>query len=170
MKLPFIIIGVIILWSCEKDNIVEGMKPVYNAYDDYSGITADTPREFGTLGKIISTNNALFINEYLEGVHVIDNTDPSNPKKLFFWVIKGNSEFTISGNILYADNGRDLLVIDISDYAHISFVSAVKNQYVPRVMDLYPDNYIGYFECYDPAQGNIKGWVKEKLINPNCKI
>ncbi|MEZ4910120.1 MAG: hypothetical protein R2774_04575 [Saprospiraceae bacterium] len=145
------------------------MKPTYYAYEDWGSIISEPPRDFEKLGKIVTYNNHIFINEKYKGIHVIDNSDPVHGKKIYFWVINGNTEFTVNGNVLYANNGRDLLVIDISDYAHIVVLKALLNQYEPEKLKVYPANYNGYFECFDPSKGLLKGWEKGTLINPNCK-
>ncbi len=158
--------------SCEKDHVIEGMKPVYYSYDDYSGIQSTAPRPFGELGKIVTKDPYIFINEQFKGIHVIDNGDPERPEKKYFWQIPGNREFTILQNTLYADNGRHLIVIDISNFDNISVISVIKDQYPiedPSVRELYPLGYTGYFECYDATKGIFVEWKLEELTNPKCE-
>lgn len=79
------------------------------------GINAQAPRELRTPGKIYVFGQYLFINERQEGIHVIDNADPANPKNIAFWSIPGNVDMAIRGQYLYADQYIDLLTVDISD-------------------------------------------------------
>jgi hypothetical protein len=170
-KYLWLVVGMVfILSACEKDHIVkDGMKPIYYSFDDFSELRSGAPLPYGELNKIITSGDYIFINEVGKGIHVIDNTNPNNPIQLHFWHIIGNSEFTILQNYLYADNGKHLLVIDISDFANITLEDVIRNQYQPELLELYPEGYSGYFECYDSSKGILKGWEKSELINPYCK-
>ena len=55
------------------------------------------------------------INEQLQGVHVIDNSDLSNPQKIGFINIEGNIDIALKGDYIYADDYYNLVVIDISN-------------------------------------------------------
>lgn len=156
--------------ACEKDHIVkDGMKPVYISYDDFSNLKSGPALPYTNLGKIVSSGAYIFINERGKGIHVIDNTNPNSPVQLYFWHIIGNTEFTILQQVLYANNGKHLLAIDISNFANITLSSVLKNQYEPELLELYPENYNGFFECYESALGNLIGWEKSELINPYCE-
>lgn len=159
-----------IISSCFDDNTIEeGMVPVYVDADDYSLVYSSDTIPFGNLGNINVVGDYLFINEKYKGIHVIDNTDPSNPKQIFFWNIPGNSEFTIDGNILYADNSISLLVIDISDFSNIKVISVVEDWYLDTDEDNpVPPDYIGPFECIDNSKGIVVGWQLEMIENPKC--
>lgn len=166
----FFLSTVLLVTSCTKDPIVrDGMKPLYLSFEDFSRLKSSTPLPFGDLGKIITAGKYIFINERWKGIHVIDNTNPNSPVQVHFWHILGNTEFTIFQNYLYADNSKHLLVIDITDFANISLVHYIGNQYRPDLLELYPENYSGYFECYDSTKGVFIGWEKGETINPNCK-
>jgi hypothetical protein len=163
-------IFVIFTSGCEKDHIVEdGMKPVYYSYDDFSELRSGTPIPYGDLSKIVAAGNYVFINEVGKGIHVIDNTNPESPIKIYFWYILGNTEFTINNNVLYANNGKHLLTIDISDFGNISLIKVIKNQYEPEDLELYPENYTGYFECYDGSKGILLRWERSLIVNPYCE-
>lgn len=162
--------AVLLLAACEKDHIVpDGMKPIYYSFDDYSALRSGSPLPYINLGKIVTSGSYIFINEQGKGIHVIDNSNPNAPVPRYFWHILGNTEFTILHNILYANNGKHLLVIDISDFANITLASVIKNQYQPELLELFPRDYIGFFECYDGSLGLLVGWEKSELINPYCK-
>jgi len=93
--------------------------PVYVVPSEFRvGVSAETPHQLKNPGKIYAWSHYLFINERLEGIHVIDNTDPSNPQNIAFWKIPGNVDMAIKDNHLYADQYVDLLTIDISDIHH----------------------------------------------------
>lgn len=69
------------------------------------------PQEINEFGKIYIKDSLLFINEKYEGIHVVDNSDPSNPENLAFIVIPGNIDISIVNDIIYADNALDLVAI-----------------------------------------------------------
>lgn len=169
IKSLVIVFGAMLIISCEPDRIESGFRPLYFHFDDLSVIKRGDPIEIGLAGKIVTTGSYVFVNERYRGIHVIDNTDPENPILKHFWNIPGNLEFTILQSILYADNGRDLIVIDISSYDNIQVLEVFKNQYVPDLADIYPKEYFGYFECYDASLGGFAGWEKVTLINPECR-
>ncbi len=164
-----------LLSSCknreEDEVVVMGMAPIYLAPDDFSQIRSEPPREFGKLGIIVNVGDYVFINELRQGIHVIDNSNPEEPKKIKFLNIPGNSLFTVDGNLLYADNSINLLIIDIRDIDNIQVVSYISDVYIkdqplsPRP----PDIYKGYFECVDKHKGIHIDWEVKELINPRCK-
>ena len=66
-------------------------------------------------GKIYKQGHYLFINEPYEGIHVIDNRNPAQPRPVSFLRIPGNVDMAMKGSLLYADNGPDLVAIDVSN-------------------------------------------------------
>ena len=102
--------------ECNSTRTFVRLDPVYKTPLEFrTGIRAESPRALHKPGKIYAFQQYLFINERQEGIHVIDNSDPANPKNLAFWAIEGNVDMAIRGNYLYADQYVDLLTIDIGD-------------------------------------------------------
>lgn len=102
--------------DCESTRTFVRFDPVYKTPAEVRvGISAQAPRDLRNPGKIYLYGQYLFVNERNEGIHVIDNSDPANPKKIAFWNIPGNVDIAIRGQYLYADQYVDLLTIDISD-------------------------------------------------------
>ncbi len=168
----FVIYLILLLHSCVEPEFEEvGMKPIYLSYDNFDDIKTLPPKVFENIGKIVNVGNYIFINEIDKGIHVIDNKIPSKPITLFFWEIKGNTEFTINGDVLYANHGRNLFVIDIDDFSNIKYLTSIKNVYEIETSkkEIFPDNYSGWFECYNSDKGFLIGWEKVTLKNPNCK-
>jgi len=78
-----------------------GNKPIYMTYDDMrTGIKSMPAEELKQTGKFYFYNNYVFVNEYLKGVHIIDNTDSSNPVNMQFINIPGNIDMAIKDNFL----------------------------------------------------------------------
>ena len=146
---------------------IQGLKPIYAA-GDWASVTVLPPQPINKLGKIYYKGDILFVNEVFQGVHVIDNSDPSQPTFLAFIQIPGNKDIAMKGNILYADNVRDLIAIDLSDLNNPQVTSRVKDVYSANNSINYPENYWGYFECVDPAQGIVVGWENTLLTRPEC--
>lgn len=144
-----------------------GMKPVYANGDSlYNIINIDT-QLIVNAGNIYTWNNYLFLNEINKGIHVIDKSDINNPYKITFIKIVGNKNYTINDSTLYADNGRDLIAIDIRDILHVRVLNIVKGGLVNN--NNFPPNYEGTFECFDASKGIVIEWKEELLINPKCR-
>lgn len=163
-----IIICSLFLISCKKDDfIINGMKPVYLPNDSLYDIKNITVQPIINAGNIYLWNNYLFVNEIGKGIHVIDKTDPTSTTKITFIKIYGNKNFSISDSILYADNGKDLISINIKDILHVQVLKIVKGAI--RNDNIFPANFSGWFECADLNKGIIINWENTSLTNPKCK-
>ncbi|MBM1104638.1 hypothetical protein JQC67_00675 [Aurantibacter crassamenti] len=85
------------------------------------------PQPIKESGKIYAYKNYIFVNDKYEGVHVIDNSDPSAPNKINFIKIAGNVDISVKDDYLYADSIMDLIVFDISDITAIKTVNRLEN-------------------------------------------
>lgn len=74
----------------------------------------------GKAGKIWWSDDKLYVNVVEQGVLVIDNTNPQQPKKLGFIEIPGSIDIAVKGNMLFANNYEDLVAIDISNLSKVS--------------------------------------------------
>ncbi len=95
------------------------MKPIYLPNDSLYDIRNIDIQPIVNSGTIYLWQNYLFVNEVGKGIHVIDKSYPSLAKKITFIKIYGNKNFSISDSTLFADNGKDLISIDIRDMLHI---------------------------------------------------
>ena len=77
--------------------------------------TVVDPIPYSKAGKIITYKNYVLINKPQEGIHILDNTDPSAPVNLAFFELKGNIDMAIVDDRLYADMFSALVVIDVSE-------------------------------------------------------
>ena len=168
-KLLFIFLLFLLFFSGTSSFTVEGFKPVYIPESEAKEIKVFPPREVSVQGKIYIKDNLIFVGDVNLGVHVIDNTDPRNPKKTAFIQIYGNHDISIKDNIMYADNLQDLVALDISDFQHPVEVKRVKDVY-KLINQHYPENvsWGTYFECVDPSKGMVVGWVPATLTDPDC--
>jgi hypothetical protein len=105
------------------------MVPVYLAMSDVRArqVVIEPGKELENPGKIYLYGDYLLINEPQEGIHILDNTNPSSPINLNFIPIEGNVDLVVNNSMLYADNYVDLLVFDISNIRSIKQVERVKD-------------------------------------------
>lgn len=167
LKLVTIVFGFILMISCQ-DKIEETYKinsPVYMSYDQLrTSLKVAEGEKIVQPGKIYFKDNYIFVNEYQEGIHVIDNTDPANPLVVKFIEIPGNVDMAIKGSMLYADSYVDLITIDISDMENMVEVNRDTNVF-PYILPVeYPD---GPIETIDESKGVVVGY---NLIEKTEKI
>lgn len=124
------------------------------------------PRSIDESGKIYAYQDYIFVNDKYKGVHVIDNSDPSSPKKISFIKIAGNVDISVKGNFLYADSLTDLIVLDISEINAIKIVNRLEN--VLRDNVVWPVADIYEYEGVDYQNEVLVGWdvkTERKLIS-----
>jgi hypothetical protein len=111
-------------------------------------------------GKIYTYGNYIFISERYEGVHIIDNTDPSNPINIAFVVIPGCVDMAVKNNVMYVDNAVDLVSLSLADLNDIKVIDRDANVFpelVPPDMNIVPE---AYTTTNRPANTIIIGWKK----------
>lgn len=79
-------------------------------------------------GKIYYKSPYIYVSERYKGVHVINNTDPSNPIKEGFILAPGCIDMAVNGDVLYIDNAIDLVSFDL-----------LKKEVTSRVVDVFPE-------------------------------
>lgn len=92
-----------------------------------NSVSIVSPLPINESGKIYAYKDYIFVNDKYKGVHVIDNSNPSAPKKIAFIKIAGNVDISIKDDYLYADSLTDLMVLDISDINNITIVNRMEN-------------------------------------------
>jgi len=128
------------LSSCLKDNCnreVTYIKPisVFKTYEEIRvPVTTEPAQEMVNPGKIFAYGNYLFVNEYLKGIHVIDNSNPANPTNISFISVTGSIDISIKENILYTDNYTDLLALDISNINNVVESDRIQDAFKPMGM------------------------------------
>ena len=108
-------------------------------------------------GKIYVYEEFIFINDEEKGIHIIDNTIPTAPKKISFLKILGNTDIAIKDQMLFADSFTDLVVFDISDIRKIVEKKRLNNVF-PQYT-IYPtiDNNL-------PVEYNYQNISSDKII------
>jgi len=153
----------------EKDNVEFtsiGLKPIYGESENLQNIQLMDSSIITSPGKIVLKHPYLYINDKDKGIHIINNTDPQNPVKEAFINIPLNRDLAVKGNIIFADNNRDLIMFKYIGKDSIQLLQR-KEDVFDRVSAL-PADYFGYFECIDESLGAVVGWEEVELSNPKC--
>jgi hypothetical protein len=105
-------------------------------------------REIVQTGKIYYRKPYIYVNERYKGVHVINNTNPSQPVNEGFILAPGCIDMAVKGNILYLDNAVDLVSFDLES-----------KQVTKRLRDVFPepispDGFV-YYGYYNRSAGYI---------------
>ncbi|AEI51216.1 hypothetical protein [Runella slithyformis] len=143
----------------------EGYRPIYLSTEEFRQVSTEAPQALRKPGKIYVRGNYLFINELGKGIHLINNTNPAAPQKVSFIKIPGNVDIAVKGNLMYADNTRDFVVLNIADPTNVKVVKRIENAFPAQS---YPPYRTIYFECVDESKGVVVGWEKVKMNRPKC--
>ena len=177
-QLAWIVPLLILASSCEREEqkpMVQALIPVYESESaEYFKLSAARP--LTSIGKIYIKDQYLFINEKLTGVHVYDNTDPSNPKTVGFIDIPGNIDIAIKGSALYADIATGLVTLDITDLQNIELKDY--NEAHATWSEKHPPSHLAleerterlYYQCVNPDKGKIMTWKRAYIEKPECYI
>lgn len=144
----------ILLPGCLKDKCTSNrtfvrFDPVYKTVAECRAEPVfEGPRPLKNPGKIYYRGHYLFINEFQEGIHVVDNSDPAAPRPIAFWRIPGNVDMAVKGDYLYADQYMDMLSINISNLQQPALTCRRENEFSL----LGFDPYRGYLVKYDQTE------------------
>lgn len=153
---------------------VEGFRPVYNSTQAFD-IRMIEAQPIENAGKLYMYGDLLLINEIEKGIHMIDNTNPAEPVKLAFITVPGSHDMVIKGDVIYANNYNDLVAIKLVGNNQVEVTERIENMMGTETSKkgtetpkLYPEEQGFYFECVDPSKGEVIGWQKVLLNNPEC--
>jgi len=144
-------------------------KPVYSVDTAYKIVSFQNHAEpVKRAGKIYVRGNLIYQAETGEGIHIIDNTNPAEAKRIGFLKIRGSEEIAIKGNYLYTNNFFDLVTIDISDFSQAKVVSRSSNAFYSssgagyHTWEMPKDT--GWYQCPGYYQDSVVvGWVKDSV-------
>ncbi|GAB3332869.1 hypothetical protein GCM10027299_39730 [Larkinella ripae] len=132
-KVIYVLIGIVLVGltgctdKCKETRTFRQFTPLtLTVAQVRNGVQTEQARTLTNPGKIYTKDGFLLINEIKEGIHVIDNRNPSAPKMVSFLRIPGNGDMAIRNNVLYADSYMDLIAFDISDPQNIRELNRVK--------------------------------------------
>jgi len=153
--------------SCMEDACTREMRyiqytPVYMSIQELTDVRTMPSKALEKPGKIYFYNNYIFVNERNQGIHIIDNSNPAAPNNIAFINIPGNRDMAVQGNFLYADNGADLITLDISDPTNATEISRQQNAF-PELYE-YELGWLVYYneneitEIVDCNSSDFNGW------------
>ncbi len=150
--------------KCEQENTYTYFEPVYTSMEELrNAVEILPPIEIKQVGKIFFKDGYLFINEPNEGVHIIDNRDPSNPINKSFINIPGAFDLAVRGTVLFSDSYTDLVAIDINNLEEV--------QEVGRIEGLFNGfNSYGFYATED--LGVVTSWKQTNevtITESTCK-
>jgi hypothetical protein len=126
-------------------------QPLYKTTQEVrNNIKSNSAQPVERPGKIYIKGQYIFLNDIDKGIHVIDNSNPSQPQNIAFIDIPGNMDIAVKGNTLYADLYTDLVAIDISSPRQVVLKKIIEN--------IFPERYYGAFRA-DPSKV-IARWEK----------
>lgn len=158
-------------------NRIFGYKPIYSKSGKLDELIQSTPAKNLTgAGKIYTKGNLLLVVDPGRGIHVINNTDPSNPINTSYITVPGALDVAIKDNYLYADYLGDMAIIDISNINDPKVKKSTKINttefkfHPPKTNNTQSIwwSTTQYFECVDESKGTVIGWQYTELINPKC--
>lgn len=160
------ILATVIISSCQDKTYEEltytANVPVVMGFDEFrTAVKKTTPTTMVNPGKIYFKDNYIFVNEFQQGIHVIDNSNPESPVILNFINIPGNVNMAVKGNILYADSYIDLVAIDISDPDNPVEVDRLENAF-PNVLPQMEDITYPVYGL-DLTKGVVVGWETREV-------
>lgn len=136
--------------------------PVYQTKPEVrANIKSNPAKGISNPGKLYIRGNYIFLNELDKGIHVIDNSNPSQPRNVAFIDIPGNLDLAVKGNTLYADLYTDLVTLDITNPAEVVVKKITDNVFPYR-------HYGGGFVGNEPDK-IITDWVrKDTTVSEDC--
>ena len=147
-------------------------KPIFATVEELTmDISIDPPMDYAQSGKVITYGVYVFVNSPNKGIHIVDNTDPSNPINKLFISLAGNIDMAIVDDHLYADMFSALVVLDISnidepilleDYTveDVFYFDQYWNYPSWEELEAYEYDRVGY-ENIDMSQGIVLDWEIE---------
>jgi len=137
-------------------------EPVFMATSTFRNsvkVTAE-PQKITSIGKMCFYNNYLYISEPEKGIHIINNTDPTNPQQTGFIKLLGNADLAIRNGLLYADSYIDLVWFDVSNPALPELKGRLDSIFpnaFPMTLNQYGIDYTAIYTATN--KGIIIGWV-----------
>lgn len=160
-KIKNIVIIALILFSVSacQDKITEifvANSPIYMSYEDLAkSVKQSNARALENTGKIYFKDNYLFIIEEMQGIHIIDNTNPLTPLNISFIEVPGVVDMAIKGTILYVDSYVDLVALSLADLNNVTELKRIREVF-PYTLPAYDEDFP--LAQIDQEKGVVIGW------------
>lgn len=173
--LPLLLFTITILASCWEENPgknqsaqkVWGNKPIYGSTNDAKQITyIDSALPVLFPGNIYAKGNRIYQLEIGRGIHVIDNSVPSNAHRIGFITVNGSSQISIKDNNLFTNSYDDLVVLDISTTNAVSLLKRISGAFPEGKKNYFLSEPVetGYYEC-TREDSVVIGWRKDSIMS-----
>jgi hypothetical protein len=110
------------------------------------------PEPIKQVGKIYLYRQFILLNDPGKGIHIIDNSDPANPRPISFVKMPGNYDMAAKGDVLYADSYMDLVALDISDPEKVSVINRIEDILAGSNPDVWYDPVLGVLVDYEEKE------------------
>lgn len=167
----FFLFFLLIMCSCLNDKeeeyteetvTYEINEPVLRAVGEIRQAGAFTaPKKMTEMGKMCFYKDYLYVSAPGEGIHIIDNRQPSAPCVVGFVELPGTYELAIRADRLYADSYIDLVWFDLSDPARPEVKGRVENVFEQVLPPTGNERGYDYGRCYavaERADSVVVGW------------
>jgi hypothetical protein len=156
------------LSNCDKEKATQTYTwytPVYKTLPEVRANMKSSPsRALKHPGKIYIYGNYIFLNEFDEGIHIFDNSQPTAPKNIAFIPVPGNEDLAVKGNVLFADSYSDLVTFDIRDPKTVTAIKFTENAFPYR--NIYY-NYNGTQRPTNPDSVKVTiDWIRHDTTVP----
>ncbi len=146
---------------------VWGNKPIYaSIYHAKQIAYIDSSLPVVAAGNICAVGDKIYQVEMGRGIHVIDNSIPSQAHRIGFISVGGSSQLTVKDGHLYVNSFDDLVVLDISIAHSVSELNRIPGAFPDGINNYYlvQPTEPGYYECpvYDSI---VVGWKKDSVWN-----
>jgi hypothetical protein len=131
--------------------------PVYLSYETLrSSVRPAGARELVNPGKIYFKDSYILIVEYLQGVHLVDISNPNQPQNKVFIEVPGCTDIAVKEQSLYVDSYVDLVVIDLSNPSTPKESGRLRGV-LPYTLPLPEDKELPYADI-DEIKGVVIDW------------
>ena len=174
---------IVFIWLLTVSVVISSCEPPMREWDNFTGtayvpIYGD-PSQLLTIaeepvqatirpGKIYAYGSLIFQNELNKGFHIIDNSNPSQPRKVSFLKVPYSTEIAIRNNFLYTNSISDLVVLDLQDPLHPVLAKRIAGAF-PAVNQQYPPMRNVFFVCPDPSKGTVVDWEIQSVEKATCR-
>ena len=139
--------------------------PVYGDTATAFKLTIEQVKPIESPNKIFLYQDFLIVGEGDEGFHVIDNSNPVVPQRLFFISIPNTTDLAVKDGVIFANNYSDIVAFKINESNEVEVIERLKNimgsQEIPPFRDVY-------FECVDASKGVVIDWVETNSRRVKC--
>lgn len=157
--------------KCNEERIVQGFEPVTTSSEEWRASTffCGVPQEVCEATSFYVYGDYLFMMEGSRGLHILDNSDPSNPTPITFMEVPGGQGLAVRNGILYMNQYVDLVAFDLTNPELPELVGRTKDVFEPYtvfaqvlpdgeyVVDWLPTNEQRVVRCDDP-NFNARFW------------